>query len=127
MISAASRTTAAFAVWNELFADEIINSSTIAAITAINPIVSFMTSVAPDLRAEMRGIDGDVEQQAVDDPFVMPGDRTDGRGKREDDVEYSTGSRSAWRASSSGVLRWAGTSGNDGRARVEGHLCPCAS
>jgi len=48
-----------------------------------------------NLGAEMPGIAGDraqrvgrdVEQQAVDNPFVIPGDRTDGRGKREDDVE----------------------------------------
>jgi hypothetical protein len=48
-----------------------------------------------DLGAEMSGIpgdraqrvSGDVEQQAVDDPFVIPGDGADGCGKREDDVE----------------------------------------
>ena len=53
----------------------------------------------PDLRAEMpgiggdraQGVGGDVEQQAVDDPFVVLGDRTDGRGKREDDVEVFDG------------------------------------
>jgi hypothetical protein len=33
----------------------------------------------------------DAEQQVVDDPFVVPGDRTDGGGQREDDVEVFDG------------------------------------
>ncbi len=53
----------------------------------------------PDPGPEVSGIrgdraqrvGGDVEQQAVDDPFVVPGDRTDGRGQREDDVEVFDG------------------------------------
>ena len=48
-----------------------------------------------DLGAEMpripgdraQRVGGDVEQQAVDDPFVVPGDGADGCGQREDDVE----------------------------------------
>lgn len=52
-----------------------------------------------DLRAEMPGIggdraqcvSGDVEPQAVDDPFVVPGDGTDVRRKRKDDVEVFDG------------------------------------
>jgi hypothetical protein len=52
-----------------------------------------------DLGAEVFAICGDraqrvgddVEQQPIDDPLVVPGDRTDGCGQREDDVEVLDG------------------------------------
>jgi hypothetical protein len=36
-------------------------------------------------------VGGDVEQQPIDDPLVVPGNRADWRGQREDDVEVLDG------------------------------------
>src|ERR1700743_1705816 len=87
-----------------------------------------------NLGAEMPGIpgdgaqrvSGDVEQQAVDAPFVVPGERTDGRGKREDDVEVFDGQQIGLTCLQPAVCGaclalWAMTI----PAGVEGHLCPC--